>query len=149
MIVGQCRTDPVTGVAGEIYTLWTSTPDAALSAEVLVEGSDIRNLFAAQVEAFAAKIVASNGGGGPWVIESKSADFVASTGVHYEVDTSGGAVTCTLPDEFGDITFVKTDDANHLIFAGGSIDGDPAAYLDVGDTIVLRYLGASLWRWVV
>lgn len=62
LIVGQCHTDPVTGVAGDIYTAWTGAVDAGLTAAAKVSGSTTRALLAAQVEALAASIVAAAGG---------------------------------------------------------------------------------------
>ena len=39
----------------------------------------------------------SAGGGVSWTYERKSADFTAVAGYHYSIDTTGGAVTVTLP----------------------------------------------------
>lgn len=41
---------------------------------------------------------AGGGGGGvSWTYERKSANFTAVAGYHYSIDTTGGAVTVTLP----------------------------------------------------
>lgn len=61
---GQCKIDPPTGVAGDIYTAWTSDPDAGLLPAATVSGGPVRALIGAQLAAIAASIVAGGGGGG-------------------------------------------------------------------------------------
>lgn len=79
---GQCAVDPVTGVAGEIYTAWTGDPANGLAAAALVSGSATRALLAAQVEAVAEAIV-NNAGGGSGTVTS----VAGGTGL------SGGTIT--------------------------------------------------------
>jgi hypothetical protein len=62
------------------------SPVGAANGDVLTyDGSDV--VWAA----------ASGGGGVSWTYERKSANFTAVAGYHYSIDTTGGAVTVTLP----------------------------------------------------
>lgn len=61
MAAGQCKTDPVSGVAGTIYNAWTADADAGLAPAALVSGSTVRKLLGAQVGAVASAIDAIAG----------------------------------------------------------------------------------------
>jgi hypothetical protein len=56
MSTGQCKVNPVTGIAGDIYNAWTGDGDAGLTASATSSGSTVRKLLGAQVEAIAASI---------------------------------------------------------------------------------------------
>jgi hypothetical protein len=62
MTAGQCKTTPVSGIAGDIYTDWTGSPDAHLLP--IPVGSAARDTVAAQIQAIANAIDANSGGGG-------------------------------------------------------------------------------------
>lgn len=62
-IVGQCKNNPVTGVSGDIYTSWTNNADANLLGAATQQGSQVRNMLAAQIEAVAAGIISAAGAG--------------------------------------------------------------------------------------
>lgn len=55
MVVGQAHTDPVSGLAGRIYTAWTSAGDSGLSSPFTATQ---RAMFAAQCEAIATAVIA-------------------------------------------------------------------------------------------
>lgn len=72
--VGQCETDPVTGLSGTLYTAFTSTYagiSGALSS-VTTEGDAARNAFAAIAQSIATTIVGYDGG-------SVAGDYVPNT----------------------------------------------------------------------
>ena len=75
-MIGQCKVNPPTGIAGAIYTQWTTDADAGLAPGVTTSGSTLRKLLGAQVEAMAAQIDGASapqkyqqdnaGGAGAW-----------------------------------------------------------------------------------
>ena len=62
MSTGQCHTDPVTGISGDIWNAWilSDTPaNLGIGAAVLTSGGPIRAMIAAHIEAIAASISAN------------------------------------------------------------------------------------------
>jgi hypothetical protein len=135
---GQCKVDPVSGVAGDIFNAWTGDGDAGLHPQASVSGSTMRKLTGAMVEAIAAEIFGSIGAAPTlWDVQSKSLSFSAQgyaaeqKFVHYRIDTSGGAVTVTLPTATSgwEILFKKfSSDNNNVNFTSGTIDGDASLF---------------------
>lgn len=97
--------------------------------------------------------ITSTGGANPvigiaYAVSSKNANFVAALGNHYEVDTTGGDVTCTLPAATAgrDLTVAISAGANKVNFTG-TVNGDAAAYIQTAHSCVtLRGLGGTSWR---
>lgn len=58
MTVGQAHSDPVTGMAGRIYTALTGAGDSGLAAAATTPGSSARNALASMCEAIAAAVIA-------------------------------------------------------------------------------------------
>ena len=56
-IAGDCKTNPVSGVAGDIYNAWTGDTDNGLASAATVSGGITRKLLGAQINAIAASIV--------------------------------------------------------------------------------------------
>lgn len=65
MPAGQCKVDPVTGVAGDIFSALIADTDNGLLAAAATSGSATRALIGAQIEAIAASI--AGGGGSPFL----------------------------------------------------------------------------------
>ena len=149
--VGQAHVDPVTGVAGDIYTAWRGAGDSGLSPTP--PGSAARNMVAAQVEAIAKGILDAGVGIPPaWAVVSIGASFSASTWTHYRVSTSGGPVTVTLPipgagNAGATLTIKKVSGDGSAITVStpaGSIDGAPSISFAAQYTaITLRGTGSG------
>jgi hypothetical protein len=92
LVVGQAHTDPVTGLAGRIYTNWTGAADAGLSIPLSV---DQRKMFAAQCEAIAKAVVDEIQANATVLIQPTDAGLQRSTAVG--AATSAPAATVTLP----------------------------------------------------
>lgn len=59
MSAGQCTVDPVTGIAGAIYSAWIANGNAGFGSNltaIQTQGTAARNLLAAQIESFATSI---------------------------------------------------------------------------------------------
>jgi hypothetical protein len=64
--VGQCATDPVSGVAGDIWNAWTNNGaggSSGLAAEALASGNTYRAQISKHLEGIAGAIIAASGGG--------------------------------------------------------------------------------------
>ena len=105
MSAGQCRIDPVTGIAGAIWSGWIGSAGNGLASGVLVSGSALRAMVASQVEAIASGI--GTGGGDhstllAWANGSSSGNYVKGSAASSGSFASGAVVGC---DEGGTITF--------------------------------------------
>lgn len=156
MPTGQCKVDPVTGIAGDIYNAWTGDGDAGLAPSATVSNGTVRKLIGAQVQAVAAAILGAFGAAPAlWTVQSKAADFSAqgfaaeTKFIHYRVDTSGGDVTVTLPAATAgwEILVKKISaDANKVQFTSGTIDGNAALFFTAQWTALhLRGVGGTTW----
>lgn len=166
MSTGQCKTDPVSGIAGDIFTAWAGTfatpnADAGLSVQVVAPNpgptypNGIRNLVAAQIEAIAASITASTGGGVAPALTptAKSSGFTAAAGNHYRCNATGGAFSATLPagaSNAGKLLSIKKIDSSGnavtLVRSGGdTIDGATSLALSVQGEAALLVGHSSGW----
>jgi hypothetical protein len=107
MSAGQCKTDPVSGIAGDIYNSWTGDGDNGLASAALVSGGPVRKLLGAQVAAIATAIDAHSGGGAhtngttvSWSAGSGAGQF--QFGAAFFQANTGSALGC---DEGGVLTF--------------------------------------------
>ncbi len=85
----------------------------------------------------------------PFLIpDSKSTEFSAALGYHYDVDTTGGDVTCDLPTATagGVLSVAVSVGANNVNF-NGTVNGDAAAFITgVYTSVMLLGLGGTSWR---
>lgn len=110
MAAGQCRVDPPTGIAGEIYSGWIACSGTMLGSGVALSGSSIRGMIAAQIESIATAIdnhgagAHSLGTSNTWALGS---GFQSGTG-RYSFGAgcpSGSIISITGCDEGGTISF--------------------------------------------
>lgn len=123
MSVGQCKTDPVSGVAGDIYNAWTGDVEASLGdapggvlGPLWASGSPLRRLFGAHIQAFAQAIVGAVApGAGALLTESAEAvGFTAVPGKHHRCTPPAMGIVATLPlaaAHAGKVLCVKKVDA--------------------------------------
>lgn len=137
---GQCKTDPVTGTAGVIWTAYVAAGSAAqlgVGAAALVSGDPVRAMLAATFEAIAAAIDGSSA----TAVVTNTSNFTAVQNTHHRVDSTGGSVTVTLPTSGNVgavITIKKVVAANNVVVgATALIDGSATVTL-VAQWAVLR-----------
>jgi len=107
MAAGQCRYDPATGIAGEIYSGWLAGTGAGLASGVVVSGSVLRNIVASQVEAVATAIENHAGTPGGHSVGT-SVVWLGGSGagkISFPAFSSGTLVSATGCDEGGTVTF--------------------------------------------
>lgn len=108
---GSCLHDPVSGIAGDIYSAWTGAADTGFDARATTDGEMARKRLAACIDAIAASIAGNVG----FTSLSRSASFTAAPGAHYRVNCTTGNVIVTLPassTNAGAIISVKRVDAS-------------------------------------
>ncbi len=107
MAAGQCRLDPPSGIAGEIYSGWIAVSGTMLGSGVALSGSPIRGMIAAQIESIAAVI--NNYAGGNHTLGTSVAWTLGSGGSgQYSFGAgcpSGSIVSIAGCDEGGTIAF--------------------------------------------
>jgi hypothetical protein len=133
MSTGQCKLDPVTGVAGDIYAAWVGDPDAGLAAAATVSGSATRKLLGAQVQAVAAAIVANSTGGGTVQVTapitgdgSNAAPLgLANAGPGAGTIGGGGNVIASVTlDAKGRVTAATTTSSSATVTTASPVSGD-------------------------
>lgn len=108
---GSCLHDPVSGIAGDIYTAWTGATDPGFDARATTDGEVARGRLAACIDAIAASIAGNVG----LTSISRSANFTAAAGGHYRVNCTTANVIVTLPassSNSGAIISIKRVDAS-------------------------------------
>ena len=79
LVIGQAHTDPVSGLAGRIYTAWTGAPDSGLSSPLTPAQ---RAMVAAQCEAIATAVVQE--------LQANGTVLIRSTDSGLQRDNTGG-----------------------------------------------------------
>lgn len=82
MIVGQAHADPVTGMAGRIYTAITAAGDNGFSNTATTPGSAARNSLASFCEAIATAVVAE--------IQANATVTIKTSDAGLQRDNTGG-----------------------------------------------------------
>lgn len=141
MSTGQCAVDPVTGIAGAIYTAWTGDANNGLAAAALVSGSPLRALLAAQIQSIAASIETAGNVNGHSL--GTTISWSAGTGdgqISFGAAAPNGAlVSAAGCDEGGTITMTTgantSTGALWIVHFGAAFPHAPAATVQAADAV--------------
>jgi hypothetical protein len=114
MSAGQCKNDPPTGIAGEIYSGWISDADAGLASGITVSNSTLRKLLGAQIESIAT-VINNHAGGNHTLGTSVNWTLGSGGSGQYSFGAgcpSGSIISITGCDEGGTISFAGGGNTN-------------------------------------